>query len=521
MPPYDSILRIARLRTDWWVRIHQAVRCMSDEHVEPFPDFVRDHYTSDRPAQLGKIAIAYAFTCREDASHLYALVNRLVVSDMAHMTTVEGLECLILLATLYSDEGQPRRGWMVFRRGVVVAQLTVRPSHILNAFLHTTDTTVKDLAQASLHSTTKKRLWMAIYRGDRMMSLFLGLPYGFNDIHHQDLLDLKPDDNYWDAPLTIGVAKLSGRTIDRNLSKNKHCFSRTLQLDEEMDELAATYPKSWWDRPDQLVSTGRYSDEVWTRLHLQMFFFHLRLYIYLPFFSTAQRSVHSSTAQYAGMQAARELLRRYLTLHDRPEQGSLSECKLVDFMAFTAAVILLLGCSQKAAAESSDVKDDIETVLSLTRLLKMQEDREKCRIASQCRKTLEALLESNNDDKDVHIPFFGIVSRKGILQREEIPAEDSMDDTSFPEGVEDNSPNSIGNSSLPVADPVAGYLTPHNSVQSGRVVPELPSDAYNHREASTWMAGFGSMPELDFLYQPETSPDFGTDWDFFMDVDTF
>ena len=265
MPPYDSILRIARLRTDWWVRIHQAVRCMSDEHVEPFPDFVRDHYTSDRPAQLGKIAIAYAFTCREDASHLYALVNRLVVSDMAHMTTVEGLECLILLATLYSDEGQPRRGWMVFRRGVVVAQLTVRPSHILNAFLHTTDTTVKDLAQASLHSTTKKRLWMAIYRGDRMMSLFLGLPYGFNDIHHQDLLDLKPDDNYWDAPLTIGVAKLSGRTIDRNLSKNKHCFSRTLQLDEEMDELAATYPKSWWDRPDQLVSTGRYSDEVWTR----------------------------------------------------------------------------------------------------------------------------------------------------------------------------------------------------------------------------------------------------------------
>lgn len=98
---------------------------MNDDMIESFPDFVKRAYTSDRPSELGKMAIAFAFTSDLDGSHIYTLVDRLVVSDMAYMSTVEGLECLILLAILYADEGQPRKSWMIYRRGVVVAQITV------------------------------------------------------------------------------------------------------------------------------------------------------------------------------------------------------------------------------------------------------------------------------------------------------------------------------------------------------------------------------------------------------------
>jgi hypothetical protein len=98
---------------------------MYDDKIEPFPDFVRRAYTSDQPSDLGKMAIAFAFASDVDESHIYALVDRLVVSDMTYMSTVEGLECLILLAVLYADEGQPKRSWMIYRRGVMVAQLTV------------------------------------------------------------------------------------------------------------------------------------------------------------------------------------------------------------------------------------------------------------------------------------------------------------------------------------------------------------------------------------------------------------
>ncbi|KAH8178704.1 fungal specific transcription factor domain-containing protein [Sarocladium implicatum] len=490
-------MKVARQRAGWWVRIHKAVRCMSDDPVEPFPDFVRDYYTSDRPSQLGKIAIAYAFTCKEDASHLYALVNRLVVSDMSHMSTVEGLECLILLGTLYSDEGQPRRAWMIFRRGVVAAQLT-------------------DLAHASLYSKIKKRLWMSIYRADRMMSLFLGLPYGLNDMHYQQLLESEPDDDYWDAPLTIGVAKLSGKTIDRNLSSSKHSFSQTLQIDEEMDELAATYPDSWWKLPTQLPAGGRYSDEIWTRLHLQMFFFHLRLYIYLPFLSSSRVPAHGSTARLAAAGAARELLRRYLALHSREGGGSLSECKLVDFMAFTAAVVLLLGYSREAGPGPSDADDDTEMISSLIRLLWTQEESERCQIAAQCRKTLMALLSRPGDgEEEVHIPFFGTISRKGIMDREQTPDDDSI---SQPHQADTGDESVAGLASTAVENS-AGYITPHSSVQSGSVNLDLPSDAY--WQAPSQVEEFGNMPELNFLYQPENMTGFDAGWDFIMDIDSF
>lgn len=101
---------------------------MYDEKMESFPDFVRRAYASDQPADLGKMAIAFAFSSNGDASNVYALVDRLIVSDMTYMSTVEGLECLILLAILYADEGQPRRSWMIYRRGVMVAHLTVSRS---------------------------------------------------------------------------------------------------------------------------------------------------------------------------------------------------------------------------------------------------------------------------------------------------------------------------------------------------------------------------------------------------------
>ena len=131
LPSYDSIIKVALAHKDWWVRIHRAVRGMYDGTIESFPDFVRRVYTSDQPSEIGKMAIAFAFSSDIDGSHIYALVDRLVVSNMTYMSTVEGLECLILLAVLYADEGQPKRSWMIYRRGVLVSQLTVR-QHLIS-----------------------------------------------------------------------------------------------------------------------------------------------------------------------------------------------------------------------------------------------------------------------------------------------------------------------------------------------------------------------------------------------------
>ncbi|KAG9249819.1 uncharacterized protein F5Z01DRAFT_441332 [Emericellopsis atlantica] len=222
------------------------------------------------------MAIAFAFASDINGSHIYTLVDRLVVSDMACVSTVEGLECLILLAILYADEGQPRRSWMIFRRGVVVAHLP-------------------DLYQAGLRSTAMRRLWLSIYQADRMMSMFLGLPYGFVVMHYQQILEVKPENDDLDSTMAIRCAIIAGKVIDRNHSRTKASISKTLELDEEMNELATSFPETWWELHNRVRADGHGSDKTHVRLHQHLFFFHLRLYIYLPFLAVRKKSLHTVT----------------------------------------------------------------------------------------------------------------------------------------------------------------------------------------------------------------------------------
>jgi hypothetical protein len=343
-----------------------------------------------------------------------------------------------------------------------------------------------------------------------MMSMFLGLPYGFVDMHHQEILEVKPENDYLDSTMTIRCAMIAGKVIDRNHSRTKASISKTLELDEEMNELASSFPETWWELPDRVQANGRDFDGIHVRLHQQLFFFHLRLYIYLPFLSgSEENSVHGSIVRIASMEAARQLLRRYLSLHSDVEGLSPSECKLVDFMAFTAAIVLLLGCSSSSGPRMSSDGNDIEAVLSLIRCLQRQETQENCPIASQCRKTLTVLLSRSSTDQEVRIPYFGTVVRKGDLTVEQTAQVD--------QGLTTNSNTDDGHA-LPAGQP-SSSMTGSNSTPASENLA-LPSSVYS--EAPWGMEHSVHMPELGFLSHPEAvSADFDAGWEFIMDLDNF
>jgi hypothetical protein len=368
---------------------------------------------------------------------------------------------------------------------------------------------LKDLYQAALRSAVKRRLWLAIYQGDRIMSLFLGLPYGLVDVHHQQILEMTPENDYLDSTMVIRHATIAGKVIDRNHSRAKASISKTLELDEEMNELAATFPKSWWETPDRVEDNGRTFDEIHVRLHQQLFFFHLRLYIYLPFLrDSEQTSVHGSLMRAAGIDAARQLLRCYLSLHSDAGAPNPSECKLVDFMAFTGAIVLLLGRSSSSIPGTSSDVHDIEAVLSLIQCLQRQEVQESCPIASQCRKTLIVLLSRSSADEEIRIPFFGTVVRKGERTAERTAETDrSLVIKSFEGSVDtlpaDQSTSWRNNTSFAPAG--ADLVAPNSAYAETRQAPQYPSH----------------MPELDFLSDLEdASVDFDMGWEFFMDMDS-
>jgi hypothetical protein len=126
LPSYDEIIATLARNGAWWDSFRQKTRAISQaEPVEPLLSFGAHAYTSTSPAELGILAVAYARSLGRN-HRLFALVDSLIIADSTLTATLEGMECLILLAKSYTDVGQPRRSWLTWRRGLAVALLMVR-----------------------------------------------------------------------------------------------------------------------------------------------------------------------------------------------------------------------------------------------------------------------------------------------------------------------------------------------------------------------------------------------------------
>jgi hypothetical protein len=125
LPSYDTILSTLSKQGAWWNSFRQKVQTISQAvPIEDLSAFAARVYTSGNPAEIGTLAIAYARSST-DKDHLYALIDRIVVSDLTYGATLEGMECLVLLAKTYTDIGQPKKAWFLWKRGMAMAQLMV------------------------------------------------------------------------------------------------------------------------------------------------------------------------------------------------------------------------------------------------------------------------------------------------------------------------------------------------------------------------------------------------------------
>lgn len=121
----------------WWASFrHKTSAIIYQSPIVELAEFAARTYTSSNPAELGMLVTAYARSAG-DADHLYELVDTLVISEFAFLATTEGQECLVLLAKSYIDIGQPRRAWLMWRRGMDIAQLMVWKPRICSSLLLT------------------------------------------------------------------------------------------------------------------------------------------------------------------------------------------------------------------------------------------------------------------------------------------------------------------------------------------------------------------------------------------------
>jgi hypothetical protein len=190
-----------------------------------------------------------------------------------------------------------------------------------------------------------------------------------------------------------------------------------MQLDEKLDSIAALAPEDWWNTaPEELSKQGTDMGELVDSLLIQFFFFHVRMYIHLPFLKSSYSTPSATMGKLNCMAAARSLLVRYLALRTVHNGEYLFDCKTTDFVGFTAAVALLISINTSPRTfdgVAGSINNDTALLNNVERTLRILEERDDCKIASQCRQALGLLLRPGNDktaSQTISIPYFGKVS---------------------------------------------------------------------------------------------------------------
>jgi hypothetical protein len=124
MPSYDVLMSSLSGHKSWWHSFRFKTHLNSKEPPEGLASFASRTYTSSNPALLGTLATAYARSLNK-YHRIYTIVDRLVVSDFEYASTIEGMHCLIFLAKSLTEIGHPRRSWLIWRKGMAIAQLIV------------------------------------------------------------------------------------------------------------------------------------------------------------------------------------------------------------------------------------------------------------------------------------------------------------------------------------------------------------------------------------------------------------
>lgn len=230
---------------------------------------------------------------------------------------------------------------------------------------------------------------------------------------------------------------MAGQAIECNIPTPRPSFARAMLLDEQMEAMAGSAPPWWWDVPAECPSSPAEINGLVDRLLIHIFF-HVRMYIHLPFLSSsAQPSSKYSTSRVACVDAARNLVARFLLLwSDIPgTTRSLFDCKTSDFVGFAATAVLLAGRSHSSGVKAAEGDDgsDLRLVAQVRETLQRLEERGGCKVAAPCRAALAQLAgpsslpsslpstSPQNTETTVLIPYLGNLVLRRQFEDDENP----------------------------------------------------------------------------------------------------
>ncbi|KAK3369995.1 hypothetical protein B0H63DRAFT_305345 [Podospora didyma] len=265
---------------------------------------------------------------------------RLVTHNDELLGTVEGLECVMIEGMFLTNSGNLRKGWLTFRRAMVIAQLMGlhRPESMNPQPLKMID------PKGSIRPAF---LWYRIVYADRCLSMMLGLPQGTLDKSMSSPAALASDSPM--GQLERIHATIMSRILERNESNAlMREYATTQEIDREIQNSAKLLPSKWWRSPS--TDDTDHQQVFWNTMRRlnQIFHYNLLIQLHLPFMlaETSPEPKPGFTKydyNYSKMtcvQASRDILTRFVDF--RKTNRIAFCCRSIDFFALMAAMALLL-----------------------------------------------------------------------------------------------------------------------------------------------------------------------------------
>jgi hypothetical protein len=198
-------------------------------------------------------------------------------------------------------------------------------------------------------------------------------------------------------------------------------LSTTIPIDRELEELASYLPPLCWKT--SIPSNQGIKATLESHGDVITYFWHYqaKAYLHMPFMLQCPTDNHFDYNRRVCVTASREIVQVYIRMRELVG-GSINLCRIVDFQAFTATVILILGLmGMRPTSAPQDLSQDAEgwnLVYKTTDVLRMVASEPGNMVATQCFQALETLVSISNGEpwvegkspgRKIFIPYLGMI----------------------------------------------------------------------------------------------------------------
>lgn len=325
---------------------------------------------------LGTLSSSY----RSTMSRLVETVSKLVTSDDELVSSLEGIECIMIEAMYYNNSGNLRRAWVTHRRAMTIAQMLG---------LHRGAAPSATFLDARSRSRIDpEHMWYRLVISDRYLSLMLGLPQGSLESSFGSPQTLQKCIPLEQMERMESVA--GGLILQRN-GADLHDIVKTQEIDELLQEAAALMPPRWWLTPRVAGAVGHDSETLRETIRLmnQFTHYHLLAQLHLPYLLQPSDEPRYDYSKVTAVMASRELLTRFVAF--RGSGTVAAYCRGVDLLAFIAGTVLSL--AHIDACRQQRVRSDCGNALHLVAHQRLSD-------RGLLEQTLQCILKIAEGDQD-------------------------------------------------------------------------------------------------------------------------